>query len=88
MWNGYNNRQYKWDEMFKDEDEMIDSLSQIDVHKFHELCNKYICNGYQYITTMVRTVNSGRELSPAQVRQLKRLAKQVKIYHETKHLVD
>lgn len=87
MYNTYNDKKYKWNDLFKNEEDLIEALKQIDVEKFNELSRRYIVSGCEYISSFVRRVNAGYELSPAQIKQLKRLARQVKIYHEAKHLV-
>lgn len=87
MYNSYNDKKDKWNDLFKNEEELVEALKQIDVNKFNQLCNRYIVKGYQYIESFVKRVNAGRDLTPAQMRQLKRLAREVKVYHEAKHLV-
>lgn len=82
MWNAYNDRRYRWNELFGSEEELIEALKQIDPEEFKKLSLRHIVGGYQYIESFVRRLKSGKELTPAQLRQAKRLAKDIKIYHE------
>lgn len=73
-----------WLMIYNTEKELLESLKEIDVNEFNELCNKNICKGYQNITLMVRRLNSGGTLTPAQIRLAKRMASQIEKYHLNK----
>lgn len=70
-----------WSTLFKNEEELLKKLSEIDVHLYHELCDKKVCNGYQSITSLVRKINSGQPLADIQMASLKKQATEVKKYH-------
>lgn len=79
---------YTWCKYYNNEQELIDELLDIDIHILDKLCNTHTCRGCEYIKSLLRTLNGGSELSPAQIRQAKRLAKYVRRYHENKHVVE
>lgn len=68
----------KWDSMFDNEQELIDSFIKIDVEEFKRNHRK----GYAYIESFQKQVNNGKELSPKQITQLKRLAVEIYRYHK------
>lgn len=67
----------KWNEMFDSEEELIETMKKIDIKKFE---NNYY-KGYAYIGSFQKQLANGAELSPKQITQLKRLAKEVYKYH-------
>ncbi|AEO93891.1 gp648 [Bacillus phage G] len=67
----------KWDSMFDDEEELIKYLRSVDVEKFKRDHRK----GYAYVEGFQKQLESGKELSPKQVTQLKRIAKEIYRYH-------
>lgn len=66
----------KWNQMFESEAELIEHVKTIDIVKF-----KKNQNGFEFIEGFQKALASGRELSKPQITQLKRLAKQVYMYH-------
>lgn len=87
-WNGvvneirsYELRGKKWNELFVDENELLEITKDIDTNEFER--KGY--NGYLFMRSFVRTLNSeDRELSPKQITQLKRMATEVYSYHWNK----
>ena len=67
----------KWSEMFESEAELVELVQSVDVKEF---INKG-CQGYVYVESCQRTLNSGKDLSKAQLTQLKRIAKDIYKYH-------
>lgn len=70
----------KWTHFFESEDAIINALKAIPVVNERAL---YIgmdvaYKGYEYIHSFAKTVQSGKSLSPAQMRQAKRLASEIK----------
>lgn len=57
---------HTWDEVFEDEQELIDALMSIKVD--------YNTKGYEFLQSFQRYINKGWTLSPKQMTQLKRLA--------------
>lgn len=82
-WNGavvtlmsYELNGFKWNELFQDEEELIESLRQINVNVFTEHYK-----GVSYIKSFYFTLKRDRELTPNQLTQLKRLASEIYTYH-------
>lgn len=67
----------KWDTLFDNEQELLEACKSINVPMFIQM--KY--GGYVYIESFQKRLNAGGGLTPAQLTQLKRLAKQVYCYH-------
>jgi hypothetical protein len=67
----------KWNELFKTEQELINALVTVDITTY----KKRYLKGYQFIESFQKWVNSGKELSPKQLTQLKRLAQELYKYH-------
>lgn len=69
-----------WTDVYGSEDAILEDLKIVHVPAKSELtgavCQLY--NGYEYIHSFARTVQAGRSLSEAQMRQAKRLAKEIK----------
>ena len=67
----------KWSEMFESEAELIELVKSVDVKEFiHKGCQ-----GFRYVESCQRTLNSGKDLSKPQLTQLKRIAKDIYKYH-------
>lgn len=74
----------KWNELFDTEEELIQCTKEIDIEKFKR--EKH--SGWGYIDSFVKRLNSGDELTPKQVTQLKRLASEVFSYTWNKNNID
>lgn len=67
---------YKWNELYKDEETLINVLKNIDVEDYIRKGYK----GYEYVRSFNKRLNDNVELSPKQVTQLKRLAREIYMY--------
>lgn len=61
-----------WDTLFDDEQELLDALMNI---RMNDFVGSY--NGDSYLVLFQNTLKRGKQLSPKQMIQLKRLAKEV-----------
>lgn len=69
-------RTVKWSEMFESETDLVEMLKLVDFDTYQKSYK-----GYEYVRGFLRTLDSGKELSKAQMTQLKRNAKEIYRYH-------
>lgn len=74
----------KWTDFFKSEEELMDSLRNIDLRYFdfkHTNTPVIHCGikGYEYIVSFSEKVKKGENLTKKQITQTKRLACQIKL---------
>ncbi len=69
-----------WNEVYDSEDAILEDLMIVHVPTRAEFTGavSQLYRGYEYIHSFARTVQSGRSLSEAQMRQAKRLAREIK----------
>ena len=73
----------KWTEVFGSVEEIIATLKAIPFNVNVTYPNPY--TGYEYIHSFAKAVQSGKELSEAQIRQTKKLATQIRIAYEIRN---
>ncbi|WP_255294061.1 hypothetical protein [Bacillus toyonensis] len=67
----------EWNEMFDSEEELIGLVKKINMDRYKQM----YCKGWLYVEGFQRTLSSGKELSPKQVTQLKRIAREIYKYY-------
>ena len=65
----------KWDSLYDSEEDLIDDMMK--TMSDPNLPRYKLIGGYEYINSFKKAINSGKQLSDAQMRQLKRLAVEV-----------
>lgn len=70
----------KWTHFFKSEDDIVNALKYIPIVNEIDLFigTTTVYKGYKYIHSFAKAVQSGKTLTPAQMRQAKRLAAEIK----------
>jgi argonaute-like protein implicated in RNA metabolism and viral defense len=64
-----------WKDVYNTEEDIINDLMVID---YEEKNVMFFDSGYEYIHSFARRVQGGKELTPAQMRQAKRLAVEIR----------
>lgn len=70
-------RSVKWTEVFKDENELIESLKGVAVPSTRE-APSCTFKGYEYIFSFAERLQEGKDLTEKQIAQAKRLALEIK----------
>jgi hypothetical protein len=66
----------KWNEAYSSEEALLNALVKVDI----ELYKKNYCKGYEYVESFQKYYNQNGSLTPRQMTQLKRVAREIKRY--------
>lgn len=72
-----------WMIYYRDENDLLNTVKNLDMNKFEQYCNDNNITAYRYILSVNRALNSNKDINNAQLNLIKNMAKYIHKFEKT-----